>query len=284
MHAETRLLYQTLSETELTRKPEEAIVRVEGALNDANFGRSPLMDASHHGNLEYVTIILKYFLVNQQDFLGWSALHFAVKAGHVAVVNALIAAGANVNLQTGSGLTPLFLGCDLPNDRLTITTALLDAGANANHCCEAVDESVLMFRILCQDFEGAQCLIERAKVKVNINWMNSSGETALTYLIRGGLTRFDDRCKFFLEFLLYHGALYQEHCRIGAADIARGELLRCCPVMVDLIDKHMAVRAGAGAGAGASGSLESTVWRGAVSAGAMGGAVGEPGLDGSAHL
>ena len=53
-------------------------------------------------------------LVNtlSDDELGWAPIHFASDTGNVEIVELLIRKlGANVNLQTNTGQTPLHLAC-----------------------------------------------------------------------------------------------------------------------------------------------------------------------------
>ena len=57
------------------------------------------------------------------------ALHAAVKSGDLAVVNDLIARGADLEARTPDGWTPLI---EAVRQEIPIITALLDAGANVN--------------------------------------------------------------------------------------------------------------------------------------------------------
>ncbi len=66
-----------------------------------------------------------------------TALHFACESitneSAAAVVSALVAAGANVTLQTRDGLTPLFMIKEASEWTLHIVTTLLRAGASLDH-------------------------------------------------------------------------------------------------------------------------------------------------------
>ncbi|KAF9223334.1 ankyrin, partial [Gyrodon lividus] len=45
--------------------------------------------------------------VSKVDGIGWAALHIAVSAGHQAIVQELVGAGADVNQRNDKGITPL---------------------------------------------------------------------------------------------------------------------------------------------------------------------------------
>ncbi|KAF9532673.1 ankyrin repeat-containing domain protein, partial [Crepidotus variabilis] len=59
------------------------------------------------------SIDVSRFLIDQKaeidttDGSGWSPLHIAVSAGHEAVVQELVGAGADVNKKNNKGITPL---------------------------------------------------------------------------------------------------------------------------------------------------------------------------------
>merc|ERR1719188_1818194 len=66
--------------------------------------------------------------VNEQDDFGWTALRFAVRAGHEAAATALIESGADVNLASSSGRTPLMSAAG--NGYSSVVEMLLKAGAD----------------------------------------------------------------------------------------------------------------------------------------------------------
>ncbi|KAF9238532.1 ankyrin repeat-containing domain protein, partial [Melanogaster broomeanus] len=47
--------------------------------------------------------------VDKVDVSSWTALHIAVSAGHLDVVQELVGAGADVNQRNDKGLTPLYV-------------------------------------------------------------------------------------------------------------------------------------------------------------------------------
>lgn len=93
----------------------------------------PLIDASKEGNLAEVRRLLDTpgTNVNAQNELGRTALSWASSKGHIEVVKALLAAGADKNLQDGIGKdTPLIWA--LENRHREIAMLLITAGANVN--------------------------------------------------------------------------------------------------------------------------------------------------------
>ena len=64
---------------------------------------------------------------------GWTALHFAVRLGHVAIVQAILQVeGVNLNVRTNRGIAPLHWARFDSSNALLVTQALLDAGADPN--------------------------------------------------------------------------------------------------------------------------------------------------------
>jgi uncharacterized protein len=69
----------------------------------------PLMHAAWNGHLDAVRWLLDHgALINRQG-LEWSALHYAVFAGHEDVVNTLIARGADIDARSTNGSSPLMM-------------------------------------------------------------------------------------------------------------------------------------------------------------------------------
>ena len=86
------------------------------------------------GHLEFARYLLsRGARVDAKNGWGSTALHFAFEgAGETtaAMVSVLVAAGANVNLQTIDGFTPLFLIKEASESTLHMVTTLLRAGAS----------------------------------------------------------------------------------------------------------------------------------------------------------
>ncbi|KAJ7220292.1 ankyrin repeat-containing domain protein, partial [Mycena pura] len=61
------------------------------------------------GSIEIVRFLIdKEAEVDLVDNSGWSPLHIAVSAGHDAVVQELVGAGADVTKKNNKGITPLY--------------------------------------------------------------------------------------------------------------------------------------------------------------------------------
>ena len=77
------------------------------------YGGTALIPAAHHGHVDTVRELLKTKIaVDHVNKLGWTALLEAVILGdggpaHTAIVHALVAHGANLNLADARGVTPL---------------------------------------------------------------------------------------------------------------------------------------------------------------------------------
>ncbi|CAK9108530.1 unnamed protein product [Durusdinium trenchii] len=74
--------------------------------------------------------------LDAQDLYGWTALRYAVRADQVEAAEALIEGGADMNLSSKSGRTPLMSAAS--NGIADMVKLLLDAGADA----KAVDSTI----------------------------------------------------------------------------------------------------------------------------------------------
>lgn len=98
-----------------------------------NRGSSPLSFAILNDDLEVVSLLLDHRAdLTAVDIDGMSALHDAVIAQSVAIMEALIAAGADVNLcDTNTGQTPLILAAT--EGGVAAAECLLNHGADLNY-------------------------------------------------------------------------------------------------------------------------------------------------------
>jgi ankyrin repeat protein len=92
-------------------KTVEYLIQHGLALNGrlVNTNQTPLFAPAESGLTEMVALILAANVVdvNQQDKWGLTALHFASRAGHLAMVDLLLEAGTAVNTADQYGFTPL---------------------------------------------------------------------------------------------------------------------------------------------------------------------------------
>ncbi len=92
-----------------------------------------LIAAAHLGHVDVVQALIDGEApLDHVNNLGWTALIEAIVLGdggprHIAIVRALVAAGADVNLADGKGASPLALA--LQNGHATIAEILGQAGA-----------------------------------------------------------------------------------------------------------------------------------------------------------
>lgn len=100
-------------------------------------GWSPLMVAANNGRIDIIKKLLSAGAqINKQESTGWSALHFTVnssndpKHDYAAAARLLVESGANANLQTDAGYTPLYLS--ILNARPKTFTALIEARVDVN--------------------------------------------------------------------------------------------------------------------------------------------------------
>src|SRR5262245_62003966 len=93
-------------------------------------GRAPLIEAVKNGDLTAVRKLLETSAVNVAEPDGTTALHWAANRGDVAIVKALLAAGANPKAVTALGVTPLSLAAE--NGDPVLVEMLLKAGADPN--------------------------------------------------------------------------------------------------------------------------------------------------------
>ena len=95
---------------------EQRKTALETKTKDGSHFVTPLIIAAHNGHLNSVKILLGYGADidargTLQDEDGDTALHYAVKGGHLEIVSELWALGAS-QLPNNLGLTPLLYACD----------------------------------------------------------------------------------------------------------------------------------------------------------------------------
>ena len=103
------------------------------ALTAACASFSPYTTAANQGDLGFIdSYLAEGGEVDERDGFGTTALYQAAAAGHLTVVERLLAAGADPNLSVGeSGNTALLVAASADADSDKLVAALLHAGANA---------------------------------------------------------------------------------------------------------------------------------------------------------
>ena len=142
-------------------------------------GYTALEVAGMNDSLDIVKILLEHGADPNQRNLLWengTALHSVVNFGKFKAAQMLMDAGADVNLATDGGMTPLIsmlrIGRFALSEALEITRLLLDAGANPNHQ-DAEGRSALHYA---KYGEVIELLIERGAI---VNLQDNKGQTAL---------------------------------------------------------------------------------------------------------
>ena len=123
-----------------------------------------LIDAAKKGDAgEVRSLIAKKVNVNAAASDTSTALHWAVEAGSLDAVNALLDAGASATAKTRYNITPLSIACEHGNE--AIIDRLLKAGADPNETSEE-GQTALMTAALNGRVEAVKLLLQRG-AKIN---------------------------------------------------------------------------------------------------------------------
>jgi uncharacterized protein len=144
-----------------------------------------LIDAVKRGDVSAVRVLIAQKApgndVNAPDPDGSTPLHWAVQRDNVALVDVLLAAGANVKVATRYNITPLSLACTNGNAR--IVDRLLKAGADPNATSEE-GQTALMTASLTGKPDAVRLLLETG---ANVNAVEPyKGQTALMWAASEG--------------------------------------------------------------------------------------------------
>lgn len=89
------------------------------------------MDASQHGRIEIVRLLLRdpRVQVDTKDILGGTALSYAFAEGYFNkdIINLLLKAGADPNIQGSQGMTAMKLALERPYDSVVRLLAMYGA-------------------------------------------------------------------------------------------------------------------------------------------------------------
>jgi len=153
-----------------------------------------LFNAAQQGYAQMVKILLKTGIdINQQDSLGFTALHWAAYNGHQVVVESLLAHDADLNIVDNSGKTALHWAA--LNGHLAVVESLLAHGANPN-----IADNNGWTALHCAAYNGHQAVVELLLAHgAGINQQDAGGWTALHRAASEGR-------QAVVESLLAHGA------------------------------------------------------------------------------
>ncbi len=150
-----------------------------GAADESVEPPAPLVDAAHAGDDAAAQALLTAKPgpdVNQRSSDGTSALHWAVYHDDVALIDRLLAAGANPNARNDYGSTPLALAAVVGN--VSVIKKLLKAGADVESANED-GQTALMIIARTSNVEAARVLVSYgARVNAREQWR---GQTALMW-------------------------------------------------------------------------------------------------------
>jgi|GEM_PF-3134159 len=185
--------------------------------------------AASNGNLKRVKSLLTFRpeLVNELDFkYGQTALHWAVSRSQIQIISVLLASGADVNLQSKDGKTPLHRVSDVH-----VAQQLLQAGANPNIHDHEDGKSPLHWAA---GLEHREIVAELLKAGADINAIDGNGKTALQGAVQSG------------DFQMVEFLLEQEGIDVHAQDFKKerdaiGWALRMCKGALEKQNKQNSI-------------------------------------------
>lgn len=101
-------------------------------IDEVKGGYTMLIAAAKFGNYEYAHLLMENGanLDAQMEYLGYTALMFAVERRHYKIAFELIKRGADVNIKDNQGYTVLMIA--VINDNLELVNKLLEKGADVD--------------------------------------------------------------------------------------------------------------------------------------------------------
>jgi ankyrin repeat protein len=144
--------------------------------------RPALHHAAYHGDDSTLKSLLEkepMNIINLQDEAGRTALHYAVRYGHISSVSLLLSKGANINICDRYHQSAFHEAVSAWNGDQTIFEKLLDDGADIN-LQDDNGETVLHLAVR----YGNEPLIKKLGRMADLSLMNRRGETALCLVSR----------------------------------------------------------------------------------------------------
>lgn len=142
---------------------------------------SPLIDAVIDGDAQKVNNLLQTEEnIDKQDYEGWTALHWAVKASDFETSRAVLEAGANPNIEDNYGIVPLMTAAG--DGHLEIVQMLLATDVNIDH--QNYDGwTPLIYAVSNDQIDTVRALLEAG---ANIEIKDNQDSTALMLAIQRG--------------------------------------------------------------------------------------------------
>ncbi len=170
-----------------------------------------LIDAAMNDDVSTVRSLLQQKVsVNIPAVDGTTALHWAVRANDLPMVESLLGAGADPKAVDRYGLTPVSLACS--NANAVILKRLLDAGADPNSPDPQGTTALMIAARTDGGTEAVKLLFERGAA---VNARDSLQSTALMWAVRSNHPEV-------VDLLIHHDAEVNARTRKGVPPPRRG--------------------------------------------------------------